>query len=71
MTFTELQQSNSSEKYYFLNGNDDFKLYKHVWEFRSERSVTLYLVNKSDDSFQMINNGRVKTVKGALKSLVA
>lgn len=22
MTFTELQQSNSSEKYYFLNGND-------------------------------------------------
>ena len=69
MTFTELQQANSSEKYYYIDGNDEYKLYKHVWEFRSERSVTLYLVNKKDDSFQEVLNSRVKTVAGALKNI--
>ena len=69
MTFTELQQANSSEIYLYIDGNDEYKLYKHVWEFRSERSVTLYLVNKKDDSFQEVLNSRVKTVAGALKNI--
>lgn len=69
MTFTELQQANSSEIYLYIDGNDEYKLYKHVWEFRSQRSVTLYLVNIKDDSFQEVNNSRVKTVAGALKNV--
>ncbi|MFT8570816.1 MAG: hypothetical protein ABF718_03160 [Leuconostoc pseudomesenteroides] len=69
MTFTELQQANSSEMYLYIDGNDEYKLYKHVWEFRSQRSVTLYLVNVKDDSFQQVNNSRVKTVAGALKNV--
>lgn len=69
MTFTELQQTNSSEVYLYLDGNDEYKLYKHVWEFRSERSVTLYLVNTKDDSYRQVNNSRVRTVAGALKNV--
>lgn len=69
MTFTELQQANSSEKYYYIDGNDEYKLYKHIWEFRSERTVTLYLVNVKDDSYQQVNNSRVKTIAGALKNV--
>lgn len=69
MTFTELQQANSSEIYLYIDGNDEYKLYKHVWEFRSERAVTLYLVNVKDDSYQQVNNSRVKTVAGALKNV--
>lgn len=69
MTFTELQQANSSEIYLYIDGNDEYKLYKHVWEFRSQRSVTLYLVNIKDDSFQEVLNSRVKTVAGALKNV--
>lgn len=69
MTFTELQQANSSEIYLYIDGNDEYKLYKHVWEFRSERSVTLYLVNVKDDSYQQVNNSRVRTVEGALQNV--
>lgn len=71
MTFTELKKFERSNRFTILDENKEYSLYRSEYYFRGTSEYTTYLVNNSSDKYTEIKSNRVKTVKGALNSLVA
>lgn len=69
MTFTELKNFDSSNRFTILDNDNEYSLYRSEYYFRGTSEYTTYLVNNSSDEYTEINSNRVKTIKGALNSL--